>query len=190
MIDQTTASPLSRQRHYILATDGACIPNPGPGGWGVVRQLIEADGTLSAQAPFAGYHPDTTNVRMEMTAAIKGLALLTEPDLPVLVLTDSETLAKGMTEWMTGWKARGWKTASKKPVKNLDLWQELVALAETRPIVWQWVRGHAGHDLNEMADTLANNGADKVYAKPGHGMKDRHLDWYLGTDAVADQRAA
>lgn len=190
MTIETTASPFVGQRHYVLATDGACKCNPGPGGWGALRQLVEADGTISAQSPFAGYQPNTTSVRMEMTAAIKGLSRLTIPELPVLLLTDNEMVVRGVNEWMPGWKARGWKKANKKPVKNLDLWLELDALAQTRPIVWQWVKGHAGHELNEMADTLANNGALKVYAKAGLGLKDQHREWFLGEDAVALEEAA
>ncbi|MBO9589450.1 ribonuclease H [Devosia sp.] len=183
-------SPLAGQRHYILATDGACLPNPGPGGWGAIRQLVEADGTISAQSPFAGFQPATTSVRMEMLAAIKGLSRLTIPELPTLLLTDNQMVVKGMTEWLVGWKERGWKTADKKPVKNLDLWLELDALAQTRAICWQWVKGHAGHELNEMADTLANNGALRVYAKAGSRLKDRHPNWYLGDDALVLEQAA
>ena len=125
-----------------------------------------------------------------MTAAIRGLSLLDIPDLPVLVLTDSQQVARGMTEWLPGWKAGSWRTADKKPVKNQDLWLQLDALAQTRPIHWHWVKGHAGHGLNEMADTLADNGALKTYAKPGYGLKDLHCGWYLGTDALRLEEAA
>lgn len=190
MNTQTTPSPFAGQRHYVLAIDGACIPNPGPGGWGGIRQIIEADGSVSAQLPYAGHSKSTTNNRMEMTAAIRGLSLLDIPDLPLLVLTDSKQVVMGMTEWMPGWKERAWRTADKKPVKNHDLWLQLDTLAQTRPIQWQWVKGHAGHGLNEMADRLANNGALKTYAKPGCGLKDLHHGWYLGTDTVIMKEAA
>lgn len=183
MTSHMTTSSLAGQRHYVLATDGACIPNPGPGGWGAVLQIIEADGTLSFQRPMAGCQTKTTNNQMEMRAAIKALSRLSLPELPAVVLTDSQIVVKGMTEWMAGWKARNWRKAGGKPVENQDLWQELDVLCQSRVVVWQWVRGHAGHHLNEMADTLANSAAEREYAKPGHGLKDRHADWFVGSEA-------
>lgn len=187
MINST--SPFAGQRHYVLATDGSAVPNPGPGGWGVVRQLIEADGTLAAQRPFAGRCGKTTNIKMEMMAVIKGLSKLDIPDLPVLIISDNQMVVKGTTEWMPGWKERGWKKSDRKPVENADLWQEIDALMQTRPTDWLWVRGHDGHELNEMADILANNAAQNFYARPGKGLMVLHRRWFLGLDALAVETA-
>lgn len=182
-------SPFAGQRHYVLAVDGSCINNPGPGGWGTLRQLVEADGTVSAQHPFAGSLAETTNIRAEMTAAIKGLSKLDIPDTPALIISDSEVVVKGATIWMPGWKERNWKNSDGKPVKNMELWQEIDALMQGRQIEWLWVRGHAGHPLNEMVDTLAKSAARRVYAKPGHGLKDMHHAWFLGLDALPARAA-
>ena len=179
-----STSPFHGQRHYVLATDGSAIPNPGPGGWGVIRQLIDADGTLVTQRPFAGWYAKTTNIRMEMTAVIKGLSKLGIPDLPVLIISDNQMVVKGATEWMPGWKARGWRKSDRKPVENADLWEEIDALLQARPIEWLWVRGHDGHELNELADILANSAAQKSYARPGKGLMDVHRKWFLGLDAL------
>lgn len=183
-------SPFAGQRHYILATDGAAEPtNPGPGGWGFVRQLVEADGSIISQRPFAGFGGHSSNVKMEMTAAIKGLSNLKHPDLPVFIMTDLELLVNAMTLWLEGWKARGWRNASKKPVANVDLWQQIDHLAQGKQIEWLWVKGHAGIALNEMADTLANNAATRVYAKAGMGLKDLHSRWFTGLDALPYEAA-
>ncbi|HWU65166.1 MAG TPA: ribonuclease H [Ensifer sp.] len=185
-----SSSPFAGQRHYVLATDGSAIPNPGPGGWGVIRQLVEANGTLAAQRPFAGrFHKKTTNIRMEMLAVIKGLSSLDIPHLPVLVISDNQMVVKGATEWMSGWKERGWRKSDKSAVENLDLWLEIDALMQTRPIEWLWVRGHDGHVLNEMVDVLAKNATRWVYAQPGRGMKDLHGNWFLGLDALTSEAA-
>ncbi len=139
---------------YIY-TDGACKGNPGRGGWGV---LIKYNNT---EKELFGGEQDTTNNRMEMMAAIKGLAQLKRP-CEVVLTTDSQYLRKGITEWITNWKKRGWKTASKKPVKNVDLWKQLDELKKEHDITWNWVKGHSGHVENEKADELANRGIETL----------------------------
>lgn len=134
-------------------TDGACLGNPGPGGWAA---LLRSRGT---ERMLAGGEPDTTNNRMELMAVIQALRLLKRP-CQVRVHTDSQYVQKGMKEWLPNWKARGWRTADKKPVKNADLWQELDALAAQHELSWLWVRGHAGDPGNERADQLANEGVE------------------------------
>ncbi|NDP40198.1 MAG: ribonuclease HI [Rhodoferax sp.] len=138
-----------------IYTDGACKGNPGPGGWGAL--LKSAD---SRKELFGG-ELETTNNRMEMTAVIEALAALKRP-CQVTLHVDSQYVLKGMTEWLDGWKARGWKTAAKQPVKNVDLWQRLDALVNTagHKIDWRWVRGHNGDPGNEHADMLANRGVE------------------------------
>ncbi|MEM0952643.1 MAG: ribonuclease HI [Pseudomonadota bacterium] len=135
-------------------TDGACRGNPGPGGWGVLLRFREQERELW------GGEKETTNNRMELTAAIEALQALKEP-CRVIVTTDSEYVRKGITEWLQGWKARDWKTAAKKPVKNIDLWQKLDAENCRHDVTWRWVKGHSGHRENEMADQLANRGIDE-----------------------------
>jgi len=131
-----------------IYTDGACSGNPGPGGWGALLRYGDHEKTLS------GGQSQTTNNRMELTAAIRALQALTRP-CQVDFYTDSEYLRRGITEWMANWKRRGWKTAAKKPVKNQDLWRELDAAIQGHKIRWNWVRGHAGHRENERVDRLA-----------------------------------
>ncbi len=138
-------------------TDGACSGNPGPGGWGAVLRYGEAEKELS------GGENDTTNNRMELLAAINALEALTRPCI-VDLTTDSQYVRKGMTEWLRGWKAKGWKTASKQPVKNKDLWQRLDALTQEHEVAWHWVKGHAGHPENERCDELARSEIDKLRA--------------------------
>ncbi len=146
--------------HIEIHTDGACKGNPGPGGWGVLLRSGHTEKEL-----FGG-ELATTNNRMELTAVIEALAALKRP-CQVSLYLDSEYVRKGITEWIHGWKARGWRTASKQPVKNVELWQrldELVATAGHR-IEWHWVRGHAGDPGNERADALANRGVDQVLGR-------------------------
>ena len=135
-----------------LATDGACKGNPGPGGWGAVIRAGDKEKELS------GGEKLTTNNRMELTAAIKGLEALKRP-CRVVLSTDSRYVMDGLTKWLAGWQRNGWKTAAKQPVKNADLWQELVAAAAPHRIRWEWVKGHAGHPGNERADKLASDAA-------------------------------
>ena len=129
-------------------TDGACSGNPGPGGWGALLRYKGVERELS------GAESDTTNNRMEMMAAIAALEAITRPSR-IILTTDSTYVRDGITKWIVGWKRRNWKTAGKKPVKNVDLWQRLEAASEPHAIEWHWVRGHSGHVENERADTLA-----------------------------------
>lgn len=138
-----------------IHTDGACRGNPGPGGWGAV---LQSDGR---ERELYGGELATTNNRMELTAAIEALAALRRP-CRVVLYTDSEYLRRGITEWLPAWKARGWRTASRQPVKNVDLWQRLDTLAAGHEVDWRWVKGHAGHPGNERADALANHGLDQA----------------------------
>ena len=142
--------------HVIIHTDGACKGNPGPGGWGAV---LQAGG--GHEKELWGGEAGTTNNRMELTAAIMALEALKRP-CRVELHTDSKYVMQGITEWMRGWKARGWLTADKKPVKNADLWQRLDAARLRHDVKWRWVKGHAGHELNERADQLANRGVAEL----------------------------
>jgi len=142
----------------LIYTDGACRGNPGPGGWGAILRYNGQEKTLY------GAEPMTTNNRMELMAAIQALESLRRP-CKVRLTTDSQYVQKGITEWLGNWKRRGWKTAAKKPVKNVDLWMRLdVAVAE-HDIRWEWVRGHSGHPENELADTLANQAIDELLTR-------------------------
>ncbi len=140
-------------------TDGACRGNPGPGGWGVLLKYGERERELY------GGERKTTNNRMELTAAIHALESLTR-SCEVCVVTDSVYVAKGISEWLPNWVKRGWKTASKQPVKNVDLWQRLEAARLRHQVEWKWVKGHAGHVENERADRLANKGVDEILTTP------------------------
>ncbi len=135
-----------------IATDGACKGNPGRGGWGVLLRMGTVEKELS------GGEAHTTNNRMELMAAIKGLEALKKP-CRVKLSTDSRYVMDGLTKWIHGWQRNGWKTADKKPVKNAELWQELLAAAKPHRIEWTWVKGHAGHPDNERADKLASDAA-------------------------------
>jgi ribonuclease HI len=138
-----------------IYTDGACRGNPGPGGWGLVLRYGGHEKTLY------GGEPHTTNNRMELMAAIQGLEALSRP-CRVRVTTDSQYVRKGLTEWLPRWQRRGWLTADKQPVKNVDLWQRLASAAARHEVHWQWVRGHAGHPENERADALARLAIDEL----------------------------
>ena len=143
--------------HIIIYTDGACKGNPGPGGWGAVLRSGEHEKQIH------GGEKLTTNNRMEISAVIFALKALKQRSI-VELWTDSQYVQKGVTEWLEGWKKRGWKTASKDPVKNADLWQELDALLPHHEKSWHWVRGHNGHPGNELADLLANKGVEEFLA--------------------------
>ena len=141
------------ENQVALFTDGACSGNPGPGGWGVLLRYRESEKELS------GGEPATTNNRMEMLAVINGLEALKKP-VRVRIYTDSQYVMKGVTEWLASWKRRGWKTADRRPVKNMDLWQRLEAALVPHQVEWQWVRGHSGHPENERVDQLARAAID------------------------------
>lgn len=141
-----------------IFTDGACRGNPGPGGWG---SLLRYDGH---EKRMHGGEKETTNNRMELMAAIMALETLKQP-CKVKLTTDSKYVMDGITSWIVDWKKRGWKTAAKKPVKNVDLWQRLDEAVNDHQIDWHWVRGHTGHTENEIADMLANMGVDELLAK-------------------------
>ena len=140
-----------------IFTDGACSGNPGPGGWGAV--LISGEN----EREICGGEPATTNNRMELMAAIQALETLKRP-CKVELHTDSQYVRNGITQWINGWKARGWRTADKKPVKNDDLWKRLDAARARHEVDWRWVKGHNGHELNERADRLANKGMTEMLA--------------------------
>ncbi|MEE4278572.1 MAG: ribonuclease HI [Halieaceae bacterium] len=140
-----------------LFTDGACRGNPGPGGWGALLRMGEHERELF------GAEAMTTNNRMELLAAIEGLAALREP-CQVALTTDSTYVKKGITEWIDNWKRRGWKTAAKKPVANADLWVRLDEQNARHRVSWHWVKGHSGHPGNERADALANRAIDEMLA--------------------------
>ncbi|MEO9822676.1 MAG: ribonuclease HI [Paracoccaceae bacterium] len=137
-------------------TDGACSGNPGPGGWGVLLRAMNGD-TIAKERELQGGEADTTNNRMELLAAIHALEAL-ERSSTITVVTDSAYVKNGVTSWIFGWKRNGWKTSSKKPVKNVELWQRLDTAQERHTVEWKWVKGHAGHPENERADELARAG--------------------------------
>jgi ribonuclease HI len=144
----------TNKNEVTIYTDGGCRGNPGPGGWGVVLKYGKSNKELY------GYEQETTNNRMELMAAIQALEVLKRP-CAVSLTTDSQYVRQGVLEWMEGWKARGWKTAAKKPVKNKDLWQRLDEATQKHDIEWHWVKGHSGHAGNEHADDLANRAMDE-----------------------------
>lgn len=141
-----------------IYTDGACKGNPGPGGWGA---LLRCNGH---EKELCGGEAETTNNRMELLAVISALTTLTRP-CTIILHTDSQYVKNGITTWIHGWKKNGWKTADKKPVKNVDLWQALDAAQQRHRIDWRWVKGHSGHEFNERADQLANQGVDKALGR-------------------------
>ena len=156
---------MSEQRVTIY-TDGACSGNPGPGGWGAILTFRDHEKELK------GGDPHTTNNRMELTAAISALEALTRPCL-VDIHTDSQYLRNGIMSWIHGWKRNGWRTADKQPVKNVDLWKRLDAALSHHTVHWHWVKGHAGHALNERSDELAREGLIAARAGAKGAMKAR-----------------
>ena len=146
---------MTNVKQVDIFTDGACKGNPGPGGWGALIRYGQHEKEI------AGSENDTTNNRMELMAAIKALNILVEP-CNVRLYTDSKYVSDGITKWVDGWKRNGWKNASKQPVRNADLWHELIDAASRHEIEWNWVKGHNGHEGNERADILASNAADNA----------------------------
>ena len=142
--------------NLIAYTDGACSGNPGPGGWGVVLQA-RSGLKVTKQRKLNGGAAETTNNRMELTAAIQALEALTRKSR-IRIVTDSVYVKDGVTKWILGWKKNGWLTSAKKPVKNEDLWKKLDAAQESHEVSWEWIKGHAGHPENELADELARTG--------------------------------
>ncbi|ABL02145.1 ribonuclease H [Candidatus Ruthia magnifica str. Cm (Calyptogena magnifica)] len=140
----------------IIYTDGGCRGNPGIGGWGVWLKYGDYDKKLQ------GVQQDTTNNQMELTATIKALEVIKSNDIAIDLFTDSKYVITGISEWIKNWKAKGWKTANKKPVKNIDLWQRLDVLNNQHNVTWHWVKGHSGDKGNDMADALANLAMDKI----------------------------
>ena len=140
-----------------IFVDGACRGNPGPGGWGVLLRYRGEEKTLY------GAEADTTNNRMELTAAIRALNIL-KRSCQIKITTDSQYVRKGITEWLANWQKKDWKTADKKPVKNIELWQELSRAVQRHKIEWHWVKGHSGHRENDIADALANKAIDEMLA--------------------------
>jgi len=138
-----------------IYTDGACRGNPGPGGWGVLLRMQNVEKTLR------GAEPHTTNNRMELMAAIMGLQAL-KRSCEVNLYTDSQYVRQGMTEWLSGWKRRGWRNSKNEPVKNVDLWQQLDSVASNHKVNWYWVKGHSGHPDNDRVDALANEAIDEL----------------------------
>lgn len=155
--------------HVEIFTDGACRGNPGPGGWGALLRYNGQEKTL------LGAEPDTTNNRMELTAAIMALEAL-KRRCRVDLTTDSQYVKKGITEWLAGWKRKGWMTAARKPVKNADLWRRLDSAAAAHEVAWHWVRGHTGHAENERADQLANQAIDEMLATTASNRSREHSD--------------
>ena len=145
-------------KHVEIYTDGACRGNPGPGGWGALLRYGEREKELY------GAEGQTTNNRMELTAAIQALGAL-KAACAVDLYTDSEYLRRGITEWLANWKRKGWRTANRKPVQNADLWEALDAAVARHEVSWHWVRGHSGHEGNERADELANRGIDELLGR-------------------------
>ncbi len=143
-----------------IFSDGACRGNPGPGGWGALLRSGEHEKELY------GGELETTNNRMEMTAVIRAVEQVKRPSR-LIITTDSRYVLQGVEEWLAGWKKRGWRTAGRKPVKNVDLWQQLDLLLQPHEVTWHWVKGHAGHPENERADLLANRGCDVVLQQQG-----------------------
>ncbi len=164
----------------VAYTDGACSGNPGPGGWGVVLQAVKA-GAVVKELELSGAEPETTNNRMELTAAIAALNAFSRA-ADVTIVTDSTYVKDGITRWLAGWKRNGWRTAGKTPVKNADLWQALDAAQARHKVRWEWVKGHAGHAENERADALARAALEPLKPKKKAKAGDAGTDADPGTD--------
>jgi ribonuclease HI len=170
---------IAKSRHYLLVTDGACVPNPGNGGWAAILQLKDGDKVLHQRAIVGHGTEQTTNNRMEMTAVLMGLGKPKEIDVPIIVTSDSKLIVDAMTlGWIENWKAKLWADGG-KPRLNADLWQQIDKAREGRKVYWQWVKGHAGHPLNELVDTLAGNAAAMRYRGKGKTVIDQHPELFF-----------
>ena len=154
--DRTKTGSNELSERIVIYTDGACRGNPGPGGWGAVLRFRDQEKRLH------GGDPETTNNRMELLAVIRALEALRKPGQAIDLYSDSRYVLSGISEWLPNWKARGWKTSARKPVRNVELWQRLDELAAAHDIQWHWVKGHSGDPGNELADQLANLGIDEL----------------------------
>ena len=162
----TDLTNITPARRYVVATDGACRGNPGPGGWGAILTSFDVD-RLPRTKSLSSAKRHTTNNEMELTAAIRALSWLPANDVPALVQSDSQYVINGMNEWRHGWVANNCRKPDRKPVKNRELWEALIAAMGDREVTWEWVRGHAGHQGNETADHLANKAIDRMlYGSP------------------------
>jgi len=148
-------------KQVFIYADGACRGNPGPGGYGVLLKYNDKFGKVTAKE-IKGAEKNTTNNKMELLAAITGLKTLKEP-CHITIVSDSNYLIQGMTKWVNSWLKKGWKTADKMPVKNRELWEELIILSKRHKVEWKWIKGHNGHPDNERADELANEAIDELY---------------------------
>lgn len=172
-----TPETIKAGRHYVIATDGSCIGNPGPGGWAFVKQLWQGDHLLQ-QAPLIGRKAEATNNQMELMAAIMAVEGVRESATPAVIRTDANYVLKGMTEWLPHWKANGWRS-SKGLVENRDLWERLDAACGAKAVYWEKVKGHSGDHQNEIADTLAEGAARGRYPNGWRSVKDRHPTWFI-----------
>jgi ribonuclease HI len=165
--NNTSITSRAARRVITIHTDGACLGNPGAGGWGVILQAWDAD-RAGKWKGLSGGEPQTTNNRMELRAAIEGLKALKRSHHPVVVISDSKYVVDGMSSWVARWKSTGWKASNRKPVKNVDLWKELDTLAYWQGgVSWRWTKGHSGDPMNERADTLASIEALKQKTRSG-----------------------
>lgn len=162
MTDQII-TPTAPETQILIHTDGACLGNPGPGGYAVILRRLSAEGAEIKALRLSGASKDTTNNRMELTAALCGLLKIKRDEAaPITIVSDSQYLVKGMTEWRSKWEAKGWRTAGGKEVVNKDLWLKLIEASQGKEVCWRWVRGHSGDTLNEEADRLARAAVPKV----------------------------
>jgi ribonuclease HI len=167
-------------KKIVAHSDGACRGNPGPGGWAAVLTYESRRKELSGGAPA------TTNNRMELQAAIEALRSLKQP-CEIEFFTDSKYVQNGISQWVAGWKRNGWRTAAKQPVKNADLWRELDAAASQHRIIWQWLKGHAGHEENERCDVLANEAIDKIQKDFSPGQLKQCLSEFVASNGVQSE---
>lgn len=175
---------ISRGRSLLLATDGACLGNPGLGGWAVIVHELE-DGAVVSRYALAGRADGyTTNNQMELQAAIEALKTTADRHGPLTIMTDSQYVQKGLTEWLPKWKANGWRTSDRKPVKNRDQWETLDRLSEGREVNWQWVRAHSGHEMNEAADRLAKDAAWGLCDPARGDLSDLYPEQFSGHPAA------